>query len=263
MLSLGPSTEEIEPVTSINVQQCQFFNSWSTHNTFIVPLELLSEDTDRQLVSRTDWEVVVNRTISPSINRATLYYSYKLAVCMDHSDVVGRRYVQRYLRQLSVGMSNTDFDIRRGMVCELLWTAPNLSMATWINFAGAVGNPKCKDWSSYSHITQRQVAYTLESTKHQWDRFPFNVCNSDGELAFLIRRRICKLNEEIFFPSTCAVPMDSPKWCADCETSCKINVVGTSGLIFIVVFSLLGVLLYKTLRCIVVKNNEKQYEQCV
>lgn len=164
----------LSPTIDINntddtVQMCKVFDA------YIVPLELLNRPMgERQPVSRAEWEIVVNTTITPLINRASLYYSYLLSLCTDRFDVVARHYVQRYIHELSV--ADTALELRRGMVCELLWIVPNVSMPHWVEFATVVGNPKCSDWSSYAPYFKHQIEYTLNATKHQWNRFPFNMC---------------------------------------------------------------------------------------
>lgn len=203
---------------------CGFFDSKSTINadSFDVPLELLGEETHRQPANRDEWEIVVNRTISPIVNRATLYHSYSLAMHTNRSDVVGSRYVQRYLRQLSVrGADATEFDVKRGMVCELLWTVPEISMGIWIDFASAVGQPDCKDWSKLPTCIQRRVAYTMDSKDPQRNRFPFNLCMFEDEFAVQIRNHICNIRPEALDISSCLRPVNSPQWCEACETTCK------------------------------------------
>ena len=116
-----------------------------------VPVELLCEESTQQPVTRDEWEAVLNRTVVPIVNRATLHHAYALGMRSD--SVVARRYVHRYIRSLSTvtdGMPSnaTEFKQRRGLVCELLWTVPNASKLTWIDFAEAVGFPDCGDWTA-------------------------------------------------------------------------------------------------------------------
>lgn len=150
------------------------------------------------------------------INRNTLFYTYVLLMCTEpSSDVVARRYVNRYISLLH-NQSNAQY---RGMVCEMLWSVPNVSMTNWLDLSAAVGYPNCNDWSSYAFEIQEQIAYSLDATRNQWERFPFSVCQFTDKIALQIQLRVCGI--ERGKTGLCEVTMGSPHWCSVCAKCCE------------------------------------------
>lgn len=178
---------------------CQTFHA----SPYDVPLELLDTDA-RQPTSRVEWETVL-LNVMPLINRNTLFYTYVLLLCTGPLDVVPRRFVQRY-----VGFLNNRSGLHSDTVCEMLWSVPNISMPRWFDLAAAVGNPDCGDWSSYTQDTRERIAYTLESTKNQWGRFPFNVCEFTDRTAIRVQHRVCCSDASVCH-------FNRPHWCVVCD----------------------------------------------